>query len=120
MATRDLEVSLRERTGAAILDLVGDIDSRAEAKLQSAYDDAVRGSRTIVLNFTRADYINSSGIALIVALLANGRAQGVQITACGLSDHYRKIFEITRLADFMPIADDEDGALAGAGQGGHA
>jgi anti-anti-sigma factor len=120
MATRDLEVLLRERAGAVILDLVGDIDSRADAKLQSAYEEAVRGSRSVVLNFTRADYINSTGIALIVALLADARDQGVQITACGTSDHYRKIFEITRLADFMPIADDEDGAVAGAERGDHA
>jgi anti-anti-sigma factor len=120
METRDLEVSLRERAGAVILDLVGDIDSRADANLQSAYDDAVRGNRSIVLNFTRAGYINSTGIALIVALLADARDQGVRITACGLSDHYRKIFEITRLADFMPIADDEDGAVPGAEQGHHA
>ncbi len=34
------------------------------------------------------------------------------MSACGLSDHYREIFEITRLADFMPIADSEDVAVA--------
>ena len=34
--------------------------------------------------------------------------------AFGLSDHYREIFEITRLADFMTIADDEQRAVSGA------
>ena len=36
------------------------------------------------------------------------------MTAYGLSDHYREIFEITRLADFMTITDNEDGAVSGA------
>jgi anti-anti-sigma regulatory factor len=48
-----------------------------------------------------------------VGLLAQARARGVQITAFGLTDHYREIFEITRLADFMTIADNEDRAIGG-------
>ncbi len=49
-----------------------------------------------------------------MGVLARARAQGMRVTACGLSDHYREIFEITRLADFMTIADNEDGAVSGA------
>ena len=120
MATRELEVTVRRRGSAAVLDLVGDIDSDAEAALQSAYDEATRAADAVILNFTRADYINSTGIALIVALLAQARARFVRISAWGLSDHYREIFEITRLADFMTIADNEDGAVGGAEGSNHA
>jgi anti-anti-sigma factor len=67
-----------------------------------------------VLNFERADYINSTGIALIVGLLAQARRHAIDVTAFGLSDHYREIFEITRLADFMTITDSEDSAVSGA------
>jgi hypothetical protein len=35
------------------------------------------------------------------------------VKAYGLSDHYREIFEITRLADFMTITDNEDRAVGG-------
>ena len=104
----ELEVQVRRRDGASIIDLVGDVDSSAEATLQRGYDDAAAGGGPVVLNFTGADYINSTGIALIVGLLAQARARDVQIAACGLSDHYREIFEITRLADYMPIAENED------------
>jgi anti-anti-sigma factor len=120
MAVHELEVSVREHGGMAILDLVGDVDSSAEAALQSAYEEATRQARPIALNFSRADYINSTGIALIVGLLAQARARGVRITAFGLSDHYREIFEITRLADFMTIADNENGAVDGAERSNHA
>ncbi len=55
-----------------------------------------------------------------MGLLAQARARGIQITAFGLSDHYREIFEITRLADFMTIADNENGAVDGAERSNHA
>lgn len=115
MSAPELEVSVRERDGAAVIDLRGEVNSAAERALEGAYADATRaGSRSVILNFAEAAYINSTGIALIVRLLAQARAQGVKVTACGLSDHYREIFEITRLADFMTIADSEDGAVSAA------
>ena len=120
MAIRELEVAVRQREGVAIVDLIGDVDSSAEATLQRGYDEASAGGGPVVLNFAAADYINSTGIALIVGLLAQARARDVQITACGLSDHYREIFEITRLSDFMRIADNEDGAVGGAEGSNHA
>ena len=120
MATRELEVSVRRRDGVAVIDLAGDVNAAAEAALQRGYDEATADDGPVVLNFAATDYINSTGIALIVGLLAQARARGIDMTACGLSDHYREIFEITRLADFMRIADDEDGAVRGAEGSKHA
>jgi anti-anti-sigma regulatory factor len=52
-----------------------------------------------------------------VGVLAEARRQKTKVVACGLSGHYREIFQVTRLSDFMPIFADEDEALAGASQG---
>jgi len=115
MATSELQASVRKREGASLIDLIGDVDARAEAVLNHAYAEAATGGGgSVVLNFERADYINSTGIALIVGLLARARTDGVEVKAFGLSDHYREIFEITRLADFMTIADNEERAVSGA------
>ena len=115
MTTSELQANVRERDGVAVIDLTGDMNSSAEGALNAAYEQATgSGAGSIVLNFERAEYINSTGIALIVGLLAQARADQVQVKAFGLSDHYREIFEITRLADFMTITDDEERALSGA------
>ena len=66
----------------------------------------------MTLDFTNVDYINSTGIALIVGLLARARADACAISARGLSPHYREIFEITRLSDFMTIITDSEGDAA--------
>jgi anti-anti-sigma regulatory factor len=60
------------------------------------------------------DYINSTGIALIVGLLARARASRRRLLAYGLSDHYVEIFNITRLSDFVSVLPDEKSALAEA------
>jgi anti-anti-sigma regulatory factor len=47
-------------------------------------------------------------------MLGMARADQRDVGAFGLSDHYRKVFEITRLSDFMTMFDDEAAAAAAA------
>ena len=49
---------------------------------------------------------------MIVGVLAKARAAGRDVRAFGLTDHYRQIFQITKIADFMAIYDDERAAVA--------
>ena len=92
-----------ERDGELVIALTGRIDREAAAELDSAYG-AVRTHAAVGLDFTAVDYINSTGIALIVGVLARARADGVRLRASGLTPHYRHIFEITRLSDFIELA----------------
>jgi anti-anti-sigma factor len=113
MLAKNLEARVRHQPGVAIIDLRGEINASAEAALDAAYAEAEQpGPRAILLNFGEVSYINSTGIALIVGLLARARASERRLLACGLSDHYVEIFKITRLADFMRVFTDEQGALA--------
>lgn len=113
MTVKQLEVNVRTEPGVAIIDLSGEINSFAEDTLNAAYAEAESSEpNTIVLNFTMVDYINSTGIALIVGLLAKARKVRRKLVVYGLSDHYLEIFQITRLADFMTIYSSEQEALA--------
>jgi anti-anti-sigma factor len=71
MEVRHLSVEVRLEGGIAVLDLVGEINGFAEEALNAAYAEAeATDPKTVLLNFERVDYINSTGIALIVGLLA--------------------------------------------------
>jgi anti-anti-sigma factor len=106
------DVHVRRQPRAAIIELHGEINAAAEARLNGAYAQAEQDDpELLLLNFERVDYINSTGIALVVGLLARARKQKRRIAACGLSPHYREIFEITRLVDYMPVFSDEATAL---------
>lgn len=109
------EASLRREGGAAVIDLGGLLDRTAESVMGEVFGSALAdGGDPIVLNFGAVEYINSTGIALVVAALAKARAAGRRVRAFGLSDHYREIFTITRLSDFMGIFEDEAAAVGGA------
>jgi anti-sigma B factor antagonist len=110
MAERPFDAGVRRRPELVVVDLHGDIDIEADQALRAAYTEAATGPEPVLLNFEDVSYVNSTGIALIVGLLARARAEHRPITACGLSEHYKQIFSITRLSDFMPIFPDEESA----------
>lgn len=107
------DVTVRAMPGSVVLDLRGELNSSAMGVLLPAYEEAVREGdpRTVLLDFSGVDYINSTGIALVVSVLAKARAEGRAVVACGLSEHYREIFSITRLSDFIQMFNDVDSAL---------
>jgi anti-sigma B factor antagonist len=111
-ATATFEV--RRHGPAAVVDIRGDVTAGSEGVLMSAYDET-SGARAIVLNFTELSYMNSGGIGLLVTLLVRVNRQSQRMLAFGLSEHYRQIFELTRLDEAIAIHDDESGALAAAG-----
>src|ERR671910_2182304 len=113
MTVRHLEVEVRREPGGAVLDLRGEINGFAQEALDAAYTEAeAQEPEAILLNFEGVDYINSTGIALIVGLLAKARISKRRLVAYGLSDHYVEVFNITRLSDFMGVFPDEESAMS--------
>jgi anti-sigma B factor antagonist len=105
----------RVNATASVIDIQGEVSAFAEKVLMDAYTEAsTPTTRTIILNFDRLEYMNSSGIGLIVTLLIRVNRQKQDLLAFGLSEHYRHIFEITRLSDAIRIYNSEDEALAAA------
>lgn len=98
---------------ASIIDIDGEVNSFAENALMDAYTEASSsGAKAIILNFSRLDYMNSSGIGLLVTLLIRVKRQGQRLLASGLSEHYRQIFELTRLNEAILVFPTEQEALA--------
>jgi anti-anti-sigma factor len=112
MPGAEFGAEIRQHDDTGVIDLRGEINLGADQALNAAYEAAVQSDpKTVVLNFAHVDYINSTGIALIVGLLARARKEHRTVRAFGLSEHYRQIFAITRLSDFMGIYPDEDSAV---------
>ena len=108
MAATPTEANLSIDGTTAVVELSGDINRGAEIVLNDAYAQAAAaGCTSIILNFAGTEFINSTGIAVIVGVLAKARQESRTVSACGLTEHYQHIFQITRLADFMPMFPDE-------------
>src|SRR5713226_7606828 len=98
----------RVNATASIIDIQGEVSAFAEKVLMDAYTEAsTPTTRTIILNFSELEYMNSSGIGLLVTLLIRINRQKQHLLAFGLSDHYCHIFDITRLSQAIGIYDTE-------------
>jgi anti-sigma B factor antagonist len=100
---------------AYVIDIEGDLTAFSEGVLMNAYTQASDGgARAIVLNFEGLEYMNSSGIGLLVTLLIRVNREKQRLLTYGLSSHYRNIFQITRLDDAISIYETEEEAVQAA------
>lgn len=113
MPAEGLVSRITRTDGGAVIELTGTVNRAAREELEGAYADAASGAGRVLFDFTGVDYINSSGIAVIVGILASARAEGRDVGAFGLTDHYQEVFRITRLADFMTIYENAAAAATG-------
>lgn len=101
-----LDTAVHPHGNGARIAMTGRIDRDGDEAMTTAYSQAsALGHGELVLDFSTTEYINSTGIALIVRLLAQARRDGRSVRAVGLSEHYREIFRITRLSDFITLDD---------------
>ena len=99
----------------SVIDVEGELIAFAEGVLMDAYNQASDGRvHAIILNFEGLEYMNSSGIGLLVTLLIRINREKQKLLTYGLSEHYRNIFQITRLDDAIGIYDSEEEAVRAA------
>jgi len=113
MLRTQASVQIREAgESVRVMDIQGHINAQAENTLIEAFTRASRPpATTVALNFSGLDYMNSSGIGLVVTLLVRAQRQGTALVAFGLNEHYQTIFELTRLNEAIPVFPDEPQAL---------
>lgn len=114
MQSIKINASVRKlNSKTSVIDIEGDVNAASETALMNAYAEASSGgARSIILNFGKLDYMNSSGIGLLVTVLVRANRAGQKLMAYGLSDHYQHIFELTRLNEVIRIYPTETEAVA--------
>jgi anti-sigma B factor antagonist len=111
----NLSTNIRKVNSSSVIDIHGEINTYAEAPLMEAFLAATsNGARAIILNFSGLEYMNSSGIGLLITLLIRANRQKQRLLAYGLSEHYQQIFELTRLNEAISIYASETEAVAAA------
>ncbi len=114
MTANNLQMDIREVSARVrVIDISGDLTASSEDQITDAHGKAGDGADAVILNFEGLDYMNSSGIGLLVTTLIRAQRAGHDLRAFGLSDHYRQIFSLTRLDEAISIFDDEEAAVAG-------
>ena len=117
MPTANVTMNVRKANEqAGVIEIHGEVTAFAEDALMEAYTEASNGkTKAVIIDFSDLEYMNSSGIGLLVTLLIRANRQKQQLMVIGLNDHYRQIFQLTRLDEAIGIYDSEANALAAVG-----
>jgi anti-sigma B factor antagonist len=82
----------------------GEIDAIAIPSLSGCLDDAIgAGLRRVVLDMADVAFIDSVGLAAIVAATKRLALRGGALSVRRPSAHVRKLLEITGLSGFIPV-----------------
>jgi anti-sigma B factor antagonist len=100
-------------TGASItvLRFTGDISSTSKDSVLGAWQN-VGGNGPVLLDFTKVEYINSSGIALVIQMLMEADKTGRKVAAFGLTPHFQKVFTMVGISRYAGLHKDEQTAAA--------
>ena len=97
-----------------ILRFEGDISSTSKDAVVGAYQSLSKESvKTILLDFTKVEYINSSGIALVIQVMMEAANAGQKVSVFGLSAHFQKVFTMVGITKYATLSSDQATALAG-------
>ena len=96
-----------------ILRFEGDIASTSKEAVLGAYQALPKATaKLILLDFSKVDYINSSGIALVIQLLIEASNSGQKVYAFGLSQHFTKVFTMVGITKYAQLFQEQTAAMA--------
>ena len=102
-------------TGRPVTSLryTGDISSASRDAVVGSYEALDKNaSPSVLLDFKGVEYLNSSGIALVIQVLMAASKAGQTIAICGLTPHFTKVFTMVGITKYAHLYADEAAALA--------
>ena len=109
-----LKTSIRQVEGVTIVDLSGRITlGEASVAVRDVINDLMgKGNKKILLNLVEVNYIDSSGIGVLVSSFSTVRSQGGELKLVNLSKRIGDLLRITKVYSLFDIKDDEAAAVA--------
>ncbi len=111
----DLLVQLEERDGWAVARASGDLDLTTAPRLREQLVQIVaEGQPRIVLDLQAVEFIDSTGLGVLVGVLKRTRSQGGDLRLVSQRAGLRKLLELTTLDRALPLASSVDAAIGDA------
>ena len=107
------QFQLEQQNGITLMLIQGDITAQSEPVINEAYKkaDDQGAAQKILVQFEEDAYINSGGIAVLIQILAHTQKKNQQIGITGLSDHFKKIFNMVGISKFAGIYNTVEDAI---------
>lgn len=106
------EVQCGSGAPITVIRFAGDITSVSQAAVLGTYQHLPESAKRILLDFSKVEYLNSSGIALVIQMMIAASKHGQIIKTFGLTAHFQKVFTMVGITKYTSLHPDEQTACA--------
>ena len=111
-----LDVHRYARESCVVLAVLGELDLAGAPRLrQSVVSETATGIRHLVLDLTAVDFIDSTGLGVVVGALRRLRAHGAELSVVCPEQRIRRVFEICDLDRVFTLHGTVDDAVSASG-----
>ncbi len=105
---------VEKHTGTVtILEISGRLDSTSSKELEEKVMAVVSGGvKHLLMDFGGVDYINSSGLRVLLMAFQQLRKNGGKLHLCAIKDYMREVFDISGYTEIFPLFSEQPEALA--------
>ena len=107
------EIACATGDPVTVIRFTGDITSTSQAAVTGTYEGLPESAKRILLDFSKVEYLNSSGIALIIQMMIAASKKDQKIVTFGLTPHFQKVFTMVGITKYTKLYPDEAAACAG-------
>jgi anti-anti-sigma factor len=110
--SRRRNISSEQRGDAVVIDIKGNVTDDSEPYLTREFENALSMEpRRIVLSFDENSSVNGVGLAVLNKLLEQSEDQDREVAISGLSENFRRVFEMVGITRFAEMFDTAEEAL---------
>ena len=108
----ELDLGTREEAGHTVLEVAGEVDVHTAPVLRrQALELVTAGRRRMVVDLGRVDFLDSSGLGVLVEIQSRLREAGGTLTLARPPDRIRKLFVLTGLDQVFSVHGTLEGAI---------
>lgn len=102
----DLSIDVSNHEASTVITLSGDIDIETAPALREQLAALPPRVRTVVVDLSDVEFLDSSGVGALVGAADALRAAGGSLRLACPRPRVQKVFRISRLAEVIPIYED--------------
>lgn len=104
-----LDVKMNEETGVMQVKVSGDLDANRRSELKQGLETNIERYKPteVILECEDLNYIDSTGLGVLVAAMNKVKAYGGKIRIVDLKPFLQKIFRVTGLTEVFEIEENE-------------
>ncbi len=106
------KISFRTLDDVTIMEIKGNVTSSSEPVLWDNYEKAFgKGAHKIIMHFDENCSVSGAGIGVLIQILSESKKRNQAVAITGLSENFKKIFDMVGITNFAEIFDSEEDAM---------